>query len=109
MILEELGKFLGGELASTGVEENDGVGGAGAGFFAEFQEGGFVGEGEAFDVGVTGDSLEVFGGQGLDGGVFRFADPDYFQFHLGDLTTEDTEVHGGPPKPFTAKVSKNCR
>jgi len=78
VVLEELGEFLGGELAPTRVEENDGVGGPGGGLFAEFEEGRFVGKGETFDVGVTGDSLEVFSGQGLDGAVFRFADPGYF-------------------------------
>lgn len=78
MVLEELGEFLGGELAASGVEENDGVGWAGGGFFAEFEESGFVREGETLDVGVAGDSLEVFGGERLDGGVFGFADPSDF-------------------------------
>jgi hypothetical protein len=78
VVLEELGEFLGGELAASGVEENNGVGWAGGGFFAEFEKGGFVGEGDALDVRVAGDSFEVFGGERLDGGVFGFADPSDF-------------------------------
>jgi len=78
MILEKLGEFLGRELLSPGVEENDGVGGARAALVAEFEEGCLVWEGEGFDVGVEGDSLEVVVGEGSDGGGFRFADPGYF-------------------------------
>jgi hypothetical protein len=78
MILEELGEFLGGELAAAGIEENNRVRWAGGGFVTELEESGFVGEGEALDVGVTGDSFQVFGREGLDGGVFGFGDPGDF-------------------------------
>lgn len=94
MVFQELGEFLGGELAAAGVEQNDGMRRTGSRFLAEFQEGGFVAERYAFDVGVTLDAPEVLGGQGLDGGIFGFADPGYFEFHGSDLNTGDTEEHG---------------
>jgi len=78
MILEELGEFFGAELAAAGVEQDDGVGGAGAGFLAKLQEGGFVGELESFGIGVALDALQVVVGQGLDGQVLCFANPGYF-------------------------------
>ena len=95
VVLEELGEFLRRELLSAGVEKNDRVRGAGTALFAHFQKGGLVGQGQAFDFRVAGDSLEVFVGQGLDGGVFCFANPGDFEFHERDLNTEDTGDHRG--------------
>ena len=75
VVFEEMGEFLGGELAAAGVQQNDGVGRTGGGFLAELEQSGFVGEREPLDVGVARDSFQLFRREGLDGGVFGFADP----------------------------------
>lgn len=94
VVLQELGEFFGGELPASGVEQDEGVGGARTGLFAEFEESGLVGDGEAFDFGVARDALEVLGGQGLDGGISGFADPGDFEFHRCDLSIGAADCAG---------------
>ena len=59
MRLEEFGEFFGSELAAPGVEENDGMGRAAAGFVAEFQEGGLVWQLDGLCINVPLNALDV--------------------------------------------------
>jgi len=81
MVLEKLCEIFGGKRLASRVEEDEGVGGMGPHFFAQLQESGFIGEHERLDWSVAGDALEIFVGEGLDGGIFGFADPGDFEFH----------------------------
>ncbi len=86
MILEELGKFFGGERLAAGIKENQSVSRPSAALFTQSEEGGFFGKGHGLDVRITRDPLEVLRSERLNGWISGLADPGDFQFHRGDLS-----------------------